>query len=87
MYQAKVMINNPLGLHARPAKLVVKEAEKYVSEIKIMKSEREYNAKSMMGLLSMGAPKGTELILVAEGSDAEAAVKSIKKLFDNGFGE
>ncbi|MBB6219040.1 phosphocarrier protein [Anaerosolibacter carboniphilus] len=87
MYQAKVTVSNALGLHARPAKLLVKEAENYTSDIRIIKSEKEYNVKSMMGILSMGAQKGTELTLVAEGVDEEAAVVAIKKLFDSGFGE
>ncbi|MCT4563471.1 MAG: HPr family phosphocarrier protein [Maledivibacter sp.] len=87
MYKVEVILTNETGLHARPASLLVKEASKYVSEIKLIKADREYNAKSIMGILSMGANKGTKLTIAAEGRDEKAAVMGLKALVDRGFSE
>ncbi|MEW8973690.1 MAG: HPr family phosphocarrier protein [Tissierellaceae bacterium] len=83
MYKEEVVLKNETGLHARPASLFVKEASKYVSDIKIIKDEKEYNAKSIMGILSMGAAKGDLLTIQAEGEDEELAVKTLIDLISN----
>lgn len=87
MYKVEVVLKNETGLHARPASLLVREASKYRSEIKLIKDDKEYNAKSIMGILSMGADKGTRLTIVAEGADEKIAAMDIKSLIDNGCGE
>lgn len=83
MYRAEVVLNNEVGLHARPASLLVKESTKYKSDIKIIKEGKEYNAKSIMAIISMGANKGTKLTITAEGVDEKEVVLSLKDLIEN----
>jgi len=83
MYKENITVQNETGLHARPASLFVKEASKYSSDIKVIKDGQEYNAKSIMGILSMGAAKGDVLTIQAEGADAEEAVKNLVDLVEN----
>lgn len=83
MFREEVILQNETGLHARPASLFVKEASKFKSDIKLFKNEKEYNAKSIMGLLSMGAAKGDKIIIQAEGEDEETAVKELLNFINN----
>ncbi|MCF6465327.1 HPr family phosphocarrier protein [Clostridium sp. Cult2] len=87
MFKEEVTLKNETGLHARPASLFVKEASRFASDIKVIKDGKEYNAKSIMGILSMGAGKGDAILIQAEGSDAEAAVKALVKLVNDNFNE
>ncbi len=80
MYKEKVKLENKTGLHARPASIFVKEATNYKSEITLIKEEQRYNAKSIMGVLSMGASKDDILIIEAEGDDEKEAVNSLVEL-------
>lgn len=83
MYREEIILENKTGLHARPASLFVKEASKYKSEINLIKGEDSYNAKSIMGLLSMGASKGDCLVIEAEGEDEKEAVTSLVDFIRN----
>lgn len=83
MVEKIVTLFNDTGLHARPASMVVKEANKYESEISFIKDEKEYNAKSIMGILSMGAVKGEVLIIKALGEDEEKAANELKDFIEN----
>lgn len=83
MVEREVILLNDTGLHARPASMIVKEAAKYTSEIKIIKNEKEYNAKSIMSLLSMGAVKGDYLVIKAMGEDEEKAVEELRDFIGN----
>jgi len=74
MQKVEVELKNETGMHARPASIFVKEATKYKSDIKVLKNGQEYNAKSIMIILSMGAGKGEKLIIIAEGEDEKEAV-------------
>ncbi|HHT06459.1 MAG TPA: HPr family phosphocarrier protein [Hydrogenispora sp.] len=87
MVSMTVTLNNKSGLHARPASLFTKEAAKYQAAVKVIKDGQEYNAKSILSVLSMGAAQGTELTITAEGEDEEQALKALKELFDQNFGE
>lgn len=87
MYSVEVVIKNEVGLHARPASLFVKEAAKYKSEIKAEKNGRVCNAKSIVGILSLGASKGDRVKIEAEGQDEKEAAQSLKALVDSNFGE
>lgn len=87
MYKAEVKLQNKTGLHARPASLFVKEALKYLSDVKLVKDSKEYNAKSIMAVLSMGAMEGDELTIIADGNDEREAVESLKGLVHSNFGE
>lgn len=83
MYKESILLENETGFHARSASIFVKEASKYVSEIKILKKGNEYNAKSIMSILSLEAVKGDNLILKAEGEDEEKAVKILIEVIKN----
>ena len=78
---------NRAGLHARPAALIVQTASQFESTVYIEKDSEKINAKSIMGLLTMGAAYGTELAISAEGSDEENAVNALIDLFEKRFEE
>ena len=83
MVERELVLQNDTGLHARPASMIVKEASKYNSEIKILKGNHEYNAKSIMSLLSMGAKKGDILVIQALGKDANKAVEELENVLNS----
>jgi phosphotransferase system HPr (HPr) family protein len=83
MYSQKVMIDNPTGLHARPAAIFVQKANKFKSDIKIQKNDKIVSAKSIISILALEATKGSEIIIQAEGSDEEEAVKSLVNLLSD----
>ncbi len=87
MIRKRIMIANKLGMHARPATLVVKAATKYRSEFKILKDDMEINGKSIMGVMTLAAEFGSELELVADGVDEEYLIKEMEELFASKFGE
>ena len=87
MKRKEVEIRNKLGLHARPASLVVKLAGKFESEIQLIKEETEINAKSILGVMMLAAGPGTKITITADGCDASEAVDAIASLIDSGFGE
>ena len=78
-----VIVQNKTGLHARPAAMFVQIANKFESEITIIKEEQRVNGKSIMGILMLAAEKGARLTIVAEGLDAEAAVEELSKVLLN----
>ena len=80
-------IKNKLGLHARAAALLVQEASKYTAKIELETVEMKVNGKSIMGVMMLAAAYGTELTVIAEGEDAEAAISGIKTLIDRKFDE
>jgi len=80
-------IKNKLGLHARAAALLVKTANRFVSNVSLEKDGLEVNGKSIMGILMLAATKGTRITLKAEGKDAEQAIETLGKLIENKFGE
>ncbi len=81
------MIVNRLGLHARPAMSFVDLASTFASEIKVSKADTEVDGKSIMQMMMLAASQGSELLIVADGTDAEAACKALKELVDAGFDE
>ena len=87
MKREQVQIVNKLGLHARAAAKVVHTANDYQAQIFIGTDEEEVNAKSILGLLTLAATRGTPLVIRADGPDEEAAVFALVALFDNRFGE
>lgn len=87
MKEKNVKIVNKLGLHARPASLIVQTAMGFSSNIYIIKDEIKADAKSIMGILMLAAACGTELKIQAEGSDEEQALEKMAEVFNNGFGE
>ncbi|HSO21511.1 MAG TPA: HPr family phosphocarrier protein [Chondromyces sp.] len=87
MKREQVIITNKLGLHARAAAKLVHTASEFESEIYIGTDHEEVNAKSILGILTLAASKGTPLNVRAEGADEEAAVRAIAALFADKFGE
>ncbi|MBZ4686609.1 MAG: phosphocarrier protein HPr [Clostridia bacterium] len=87
MMQATVKITNKSGLHARPANLLVQEANKFKSEITLAYDGQEVNAKSILGVMSLGAVQGSELTVKAVGEDEDKAINDLKEFFTSGLGE
>ena len=78
MYEAEITLMNEQGLHARPASIVAKKASKFTSHITLIKDGKEYNAKSIINILSMAASKGDTIKIVATGDDEAKAVEDLK---------
>lgn len=87
MIEKKVRIINKAGMHTRPASQLVKIAAKYKSDFYIIKDGFQINGKSIIGVMSLAAEEGSELILRFEGSDEKNAAEEIIKFFEDGFGE
>jgi len=87
MPSIELTITNEVGLHARPAALFVQEASKFKSEVSVRNGDQEVNAKSILGVLTLGADQGCVITVTAEGEDAEAALEAIRALHVNNFGE
>jgi phosphocarrier protein len=82
-----IIISNRAGLHARPSALVVELTKKYNADIYFEKDDNRVNAKSIIGLFTLGATYGTKLKIIAEGEDGEDAVNALVHLFDSKFEE
>ena len=80
-------IVNSLGMHARPAAMVVQTANRFRSEVLFEKDGLQINAKSIMGVLTLAAGKGSSVVVVCEGPDAAEALAALAKVFETGFGE
>ncbi|MBQ7873220.1 MAG: HPr family phosphocarrier protein [Clostridia bacterium] len=87
MITKEVKISNAIGLHARPATFFIQKANTYNSTIWVEKDDRRVNAKSLLGVLSLGIAKGMTIVLTAEGQDEELAIEGLTKLIDTGFEE
>ena len=87
MVEKEIEVINKLGLHARPAAMLVQKASKFKSEIKLQKEDIEVNAKSILSVMMLAAEMGSFLIIKAQGEDEEQAMEAIAKLFEDKFGE
>ena len=87
MITKEVVINNQVGLHARPAIFFIQKANEFRSSIWIEKDERRVNAKSLLGVLSLGIVKGTAINIIADGADEAEAIKTLSELIDSDFSE
>ncbi len=87
MISRGVTICNSVGLHARPATFFVQKANSYKSSIWVEKEDCRVNAKSLLGVLSLGITKGTSITLIADGIDESEAVAGLAELIDSAFGE
>ena len=87
MYVKDVVIQNQVGLHTRPATFFIQKANSYKSSIWIQKDDRRISAKSLLGVLSLGIMGGTQIRIIAGGSDEEQAVEELVKLVSSGFAE
>ena len=87
MISRKVTIQNSVGLHARPATFFIQKANSFKCSIWVEKEDCRVNAKSLLGVLSLGITKGTTITLIADGADEAAAVEGLINLVDNEFTE
>lgn len=85
--EKNLTVINETGLHARPAGMFVKGASGFKSNIEIEANGRKVNAKSIMGVMSLGLSKGTEFTLIANGEDEEQAIAALAEMVESGFGE
>jgi len=87
MLTQKIIVSNKLGLHARAAAKLIAYASRYGSEIFLIQGAKKVNAKSILGVMMLGAAKGTELEITANGEDETQALDTIVQLFNNKFDE
>ncbi|MEG1632436.1 MAG: HPr family phosphocarrier protein [Oscillospiraceae bacterium] len=87
MISKEVIINNQVGLHARPATFFIQKANEFKSSIWIEKEDRRVNAKSLLGVLSLGIVKGTSVNIVADGADESMAIDTLSELIASDFSE
>jgi phosphocarrier protein len=87
MVEQMVTIQNRAGIHARPSALLVQTAKDFQSNIYLEKGNDRINGKSIMGILTLGASYGTEIKVIAEGEDEQAALEAMVKLFNRKFEE
>ncbi len=85
--EREIKIENELGLHARPAALFVQLANKFASDIYVEKENDMVSGKSIMGIMMLAAGKGSTIKIIAEGSDAQEAVRQFEELVKGKFGE
>ncbi len=86
MPEITLTVHNKVGLHARPAALFVQTAKRFNCDVKITHGEREANAKSILGVLTLGAERGAVITIRAEGEDVEPALAALKSLVEGNFG-
>ncbi|MCP2519941.1 HPr family phosphocarrier protein [Candidatus Aminicenantes bacterium AC-335-B20] len=87
MIEKKIKIINKLGLHARAASKFVNLANRFKSKVRIIKNDDEIDGKSILGILTLAATQGTEIILRVEGEDEEKAIQALENLINNKFQE
>ena len=87
MYTQEITVNNEVGLHARPATFFIQKANSYKCSIWVEKEDCRVNAKSLLGVLSLGIVKGTTITLIADGSDENEAVSGLVELVNGDFKE
>lgn len=87
MYVKEVTVENQVGLHARPATFFIQKANEYKSSVWVERDDRRANAKSLLGVLSLGIIGGTTIKVIADGADEQAAVDGLVKLIESGFSE
>lgn len=85
MYVKDVLVKNKAGLHARPATFFIQKANEYKATVWVEKEERRVNAKSLLGVLSLGVIGGTTIKIIADGTDEEEAVEGLVALVESGF--
>ncbi len=87
MYVLEVTVQNQVGLHARPATFFIQKANEFKSTIWVEKEERRVNAKSLLGVLSLGIVGGADIRIIADGTDEVEAVEALVNLVKSGFSE
>lgn len=87
MVEKRVVVQNQVGLHARPVTFFIQKANEFKCSIWVEKDNRKVNAKSLLGVLSLGVARGMEITISADGEDAETAVNALEALIESNFEE
>ena len=87
MISRNITIQNNVGLHARPATFFIQKVNSYKSSIWVEKDDRRVNAKSLLGVLSLGVTQGMQITLIADGQDEVEALNGLEELVSTGFGD
>ena len=87
MISKKAIVTNKVGLHARPATFFIQKANEFKSTIWVEMDDRRVNAKSLLGVLSLGVIKDSEITLIANGPDEEAAIAALEELLSGGLAD
>ena len=87
MFVKEIVVQNQVGLHARPATFFIQKANSFQSSLWVEKEDRRVNAKSLLGVLSLGITKGMTITIIADGSDENEALDGLCELINTGFGE
>ncbi|MEG2939488.1 MAG: HPr family phosphocarrier protein [Oscillospiraceae bacterium] len=87
MCSKEVLINNQIGLRARQETFFIQKANEFKCSIQVEREERRVNAKSLLGVLSLGIIRGTEVILIADGADEKEAIEALSELVNSNFSE
>ncbi|MBQ3519424.1 MAG: HPr family phosphocarrier protein [Clostridia bacterium] len=87
MVHKDITVQNQVGLHARPATFFIQKANEFRSSIWVEKEERRANAKSLLGVLSLGITGGTDIRIIADGNDENEALAALVKMVEAGFAE
>lgn len=87
MISSNVTVKNSVGLHARPATFFIQKANSYKSSIWVERGDRRVNAKSLLGVLSLGIVRDMEITLIADGADEQEALDGLSALVETGFNE
>lgn len=87
MVSKTIVVQNQVGLHARPATFFIQKSNEFQSSIWVEKDERKVNAKSLLGVLSLGITKGTEITIIADGTDESEAADALTSLIESNFSE
>lgn len=87
MVSREIVVQNQVGLHARPATFFIQKANEFKSSILVSKDDRKINAKSLLGVLSLGVTRGTSITIEAEGLDEQEAVDALEALINSNFAD
>ena len=87
MISKTVVVQNQVGLHARPATFFIQKSNEFKSSIWVEKEERRVNAKSLLGVLSLGITKGTEITIITDGTDEKEVIEALENLIESNFSD
>ncbi len=87
MLSKTIVVQNQVGLHARPATFFIQKSNEFKSSIWVEKDERRVNAKSLLGVLSLGITKGMQITIITDGTDEKEAIEALEHLIDSNFSD
>ena len=87
MLSKTIVVPNQVGLHARPATFFIQKSNEFKSSIWVEKDDRRVNAKSLLGVLSLGITKGMEITIITDGTDEKEAIEALEKLIESNFSD